>query len=63
MPADGNRDDAPAAPEPPTPAAVFKNSLRAWQARWKEQCPAAEPAAPVRVQSLRRKGRRAARPR
>jgi hypothetical protein len=43
MPADGNRDHAPAAPELPTLAAVFKNSLRGWQARWKEQRPAAEP--------------------
>jgi hypothetical protein len=63
MPADGNRDDAPAAHEPPTPAAVFKNSLRGWQARWKEQRLAATPAAPARVKTLRSKGRRVARPR
>jgi hypothetical protein len=63
MPADGKRDDAPAAPEPPTLAAVFTNSLRGWQARWKEQRPAATPAAPARVKTLGRKGRKAARPR
>ena len=63
MPADGKQENTPAAPEPPTPAAVFKNSLRGWQARWKEQRPAAEPAATVRVKTLRSKGRRVARPR
>jgi hypothetical protein len=49
--------------EVPPPVALFKNSLRLWQARWKarQDAGAAEPA--VRTGTRPRKGRKAGRTR
>jgi hypothetical protein len=62
----GKGDHLPAAEETTLPAALFKNSLRLWQARWKAQqadaqqseVPAA-PDAPSRLRSRAKKGRKA----
>jgi hypothetical protein len=63
MPADGQNEPVLSGDDKQT-AGVFKNSLRGWQARWKDLCPEGpgEPVVPMKLEPPRRKGRRAARP-
>jgi hypothetical protein len=62
MPADGASEHASPGDDRQPPAAVFRNSLRGWQAQWKAQQPGspAEPVPPKKIKARRRKGRGAA---
>jgi hypothetical protein len=61
MPVEGKRESALKSDDSKVPTAVFTNSLRAWQARWKEQQPTAitEQAQPRRFMAKRGKRRKA----